>query len=74
MLSRLLTDLVNIILSEEGEVYSSPAVSTMSPNFTRIPAIQNAKSVFTDFKASNFAYLQNVYRFVCDLCVCALAQ
>ena len=46
-----------------GEVYSGPAVAEVPLKLTRIPGIQNAKSVFTDFKANNFAYLQKVYRY-----------
>ena len=46
-----------------GEVYSGLSVAGAPLKLTRIPGIQNAKSVFTDFKASNFSYLQKVYRY-----------
>ena len=46
-------------------MYSGPAVAGAPLKLTRIPGIQNAKSVFTDFKANNFAYLQKVYRYEC---------
>ena len=55
-----------------GEVYSGPAVAGAPLKLTRIPGIQNAKSVFTDFKANNFAYLQKVYRYECVLIVLEL--
>ena len=50
---------------EHGEVHSGPAVAGTPLKLTRIPGIQNAKAVFTDFKANNFAYLQKVYRYEC---------
>ena len=53
-------------LLEHGEVHSGPAVAATPLKLTRIPGIQNAKAVFTDFKANNFAYLQKVYRYKCD--------
>ena len=50
------------IVTEEGEVFSSVAMSGQPLSLARLASIQNARAVFTDFKAVNFAYIQNVYR------------
>ena len=51
-----------IIVTEEGEVFSSVAMSGQPLSLARLASVQNARAVFTDFKAINFAYIQNVYR------------
>ena len=42
----------------------SGVASVQQPlRLARVPMVQSAQAVFTDFKANNFAYLQNVYRY-----------
>ena len=49
---------------DEGEVYMSIAISGQSLSFSRLHSIQNASAFFSDYKATNFAYLQYVNRSV----------
>ena len=49
---------------DEGEVYKGNGSVSKPLNLQRVPSIQNASAVFTDFKANNFSYLQNVYGYV----------
>uniref|UniRef100_A0A1X7V048 BTB domain-containing protein n=1 Tax=Amphimedon queenslandica TaxID=400682 RepID=A0A1X7V048_AMPQE len=50
------------IATTQGEVYTGPVTPTPSlTELSRVPLIQQAKRVFTDFKATNMAYLQTVY-------------
>ena len=52
------------IVTVEGEVYTGPVTTTPSLlSLTRVPLIQQAKKVFTDYKTTNLAVLQNVYRY-----------
>ena len=52
-------------VSEHGEVYtglvSAPDDLSLL-NLNRVPLVQSARSIFTDYKALNFAMVQNVYR------------
>ena len=49
------------VVTEWGEVYSGQASVGKPLELSRLPGIQNAKAVFTDFKASNLAYIQQLY-------------
>lgn len=49
------------LVAEEGQVFTGSASTSKPLNLQRVPGIQNARAVFTDFKANNFAYIQNVY-------------
>lgn len=50
--------------TEGGEMYSGCGSTNKPLNLQRVLNVQNASSVFTDFKASNFAYFQDVYRYI----------
>ena len=56
---------------EEGEVYKVNGPINKPLNLQRVPYIQNATAIFTDFKANNFSYIQSVYRYMrlCNLSV-----
>lgn len=49
-------------MTEWGEVYSGLASVEKPLALARLPGIQNAKAVFTDFKANNLAYIQQLYK------------
>ena len=52
-------------MTEHGEVYSGVVGAPDHLNLltlTRVPLVQSARSIYTDYKALNFAVLQNVYR------------
>ena len=51
------------IVTEWGEVYSGHCSVGKPLVMTRLTGIQNAKVVFTDFKANNFAYIQSIFRY-----------
>ena len=64
-------------MTVEGEVYTGPVTTSPSLKYlTRVPLIQQAKKVFTDYKTTNLAVLQNVYRYyyniTCIVCTCTL--
>ena len=48
----------------DGEVYSGPLTSSKPLLLSRLPMLQSAHAVFTDFKANNFVCLQNIYRYI----------
>ena len=50
------------VVTEWGEVYSGQASVGKHLTLVRLPGIQNAKAVFTDFKANNLAYIQQLYK------------
>ena len=50
-------------MTEWGEVYSGQCSVGKPLVMNRLMGIQNAKAVFTDFKANNFAYIQNSFRY-----------
>lgn len=50
------------VVTKEGEVYKGNGSVNKPLNLQRVPNIQNACAVFADFKANNFAYIQNVFR------------
>lgn len=50
------------VVTEWGEVYSGQASVEKPLALVRLPGIQNAKAVFTDFKANNLAYIQQLYK------------
>ena len=50
------------VVTEWGEVYSGQASVGQPLALIRLPGIQNAKAVFTDFKANNLAYIQQLYK------------
>ena len=50
------------IVTEWGEVFSGQASVGKPLVLVRLPGIQNAKAVFTDFKANNLAYIQQLYK------------
>ena len=45
-------------------MYTGPVTMDKPQELMRVTMVQNARAVFTDFKANNFAYLQNVYKYV----------
>ena len=47
--------------TEEGEVFKGNGSVSKPLNLQRVANIQNARAVFTDFKANNLAYTQNVF-------------
>ena len=50
------------VVTEWGEVYTGQASLGKPLVLCRVPGIQNAHAVFTDFKAHNFAYIQKLYK------------
>lgn len=50
------------VVTKWGEVYSGQACVGKPLALVRLPGIQNAKAVFTDFKANNLAYIQQLYK------------
>ena len=50
------------VVTQWGEVYSGQASVGKLLVLSRLPGIQNAHAVFTDFKANKFAYIQRLYR------------
>ena len=50
------------VVTEWGEVYSGLASVEKPLALVRLPGIQNAKAIFTDFKANNLAYIQQLYK------------
>ena len=50
------------VVTEWGEVYSGQVSVGKALVLHRIPNIQNAKAVFTDFKGNNLAYIQQLYK------------
>lgn len=50
------------VVTQWGEVYSGQASVGKPLVLRRLPGIQNAHAVYTDFKANNFAYMQKLYR------------
>ncbi len=50
------------VVTEWGEVYSGLASVGKPLVLVRLPGIQNAKAIFTDFKANNLAYIQQLYK------------
>jgi hypothetical protein len=51
------------IVTTQGEVYTGPVASSCPSllSLERVPMVQQAKKVFTDFKTTNMAVLQNIY-------------
>ena len=50
------------VVTKWGEVYSGQTSVGKPLVLCRLPNIQNAKCVFTDFKANNLAYIQQLYK------------
>ena len=61
------------VVTEWGEVYSGQCSVGKPLVMSRLTGIQNAKAVFTDFKANNFAYIQSIFRYNVHIIIMGIA-